>query len=136
MFSDSKTRRTTTDNLSQQNTIANGTAITGDISSKGDFRIEGRIEGNISTSGKIVIGKTGIVIGSLVSSHADIEGQFSGKLQLSNTLTLRSTAQVDGEVEVGKLAVEPGAGFNATCVMKSSVKKLGHGEKTKKEKSA
>ena len=30
---------------------------------------------------------------------------------------------IEGEVEVGKLAVEPGATFNASCVMKGSEKK-------------
>lgn len=124
MFSEKKTNRTTTGVTSQQNTIAKGTVIIGDIISEGDFRIEGRIEGNFKTPGKVVIGKTGEIDGNLESSNADIEGRFTGKLKLSDTLTLRSTAYVEGEVVVAKLAVEPGATFNATCVMSSGVKKM------------
>jgi cytoskeletal protein CcmA (bactofilin family) len=37
---------------------------------------------------------------------------------------LRSSAHVEGEVQIGKLAVEPGATFNANCIMKGSVKEL------------
>lgn len=125
MFSsDKKTGKMATETMSQQNTIAKGTTITGDIISEGDFRIEGSIKGNIKTPGRVVVGKTGIINGTLKSANADIEGKFSGKLLLSDTLSLKSTAHVEGEVIVGKLAVEPGATFNATCSMKGALKEL------------
>lgn len=113
--------------VTQQNAIAKGSSITGDIVSDGDFRIEGTINGNVKTPGKVVLGKTGIIKGTLTSANADIEGKFTGKLILTDTLTLKSTAHVEGEVEVGKLAVEPGATFNATCIMKGTLKELGNG---------
>nr|WP_321229390.1 polymer-forming cytoskeletal protein [uncultured Psychroserpens sp.] len=115
------------DTTSQQNTIAKGTVITGDIISEGDFRIEGTVQGNIQTPGKVVIGKTGIINGTLKSANADIEGKFTGKLLLSDMLSLKSSAHVEGEVMVGKLAVEPGANFNATCSMKGGLKDLSNG---------
>jgi len=125
MFSEKKSGRMASETVSQQNTIGKGTTITGDIVSDGDFRIEGKIEGNVKTPGKIVIGKTGMINGTLKSSNADIEGKFSGKIILSDTLSLRATAHVEGETEVGKLAVEPGATFNATCAMGGSSKSFG-----------
>ena len=71
--------------------------------------------------------------------NADFEGGFSGKLKLSGMLTLRSSAYIEGEVEIAKLSVEPGATFNATCSMKGGVKELNNSEEKpteKKEKSA
>lgn len=127
MFSDKKTGRMASETISNQNTIAKGTVITGDIISEGDFRIEGSIQGNIKTPGKVVIGKTGIINGTLKSANADIEGKFMGKLLLSDTLSLKSSAHVEGEVIVGKLAVEPGATFNATCSMKGALKEINNG---------
>ena len=127
MFSDQKRGKMATETISQQNSIAKGTTITGDIISDGDFRIEGTVQGNIKTPGKVVIGRTGVINGTLKSSNADIEGKFSGKLILSDTLSLKSSAFVEGEVEVGKLAVEPGATFNATCAMKGAIKELSKG---------
>ena len=95
---------------------------------------------NIKTSGKIVVGKTGVINGSLEGENADFEGGFSGKLKLSGMLTLRSSAYIEGEVEIAKLSVEPGATFNATCSMKGGVKELNNSEEKdtseKKEKSA
>ncbi len=126
MFSGSKKEQMATD-VTQQNAIAKGSIITGDIVSDGDFRIEGTINGNVKTPGKVVIGRTGIIKGTLTSANADIEGKFSGKLILTDTLSLKSTAHVEGEVEVAKLSVEPGATFNATCVMTGTKKELGNG---------
>ena len=116
-----------TESTSQQNIIAQDTKIVGDIVSKGPFRIDGQVEGNIRTEDKVVVGKSGFVNGTINGTNADFEGSFSGKLKLSGTLTLKSSAYVQGEVEVGKLAVEPGATFNATCSMKGAVKELNKG---------
>ena len=120
------------DTSSQQNVIAQGTKIVGDIESKGPFRIDGTIQGNIKTDGKVVVGKSGNIKGTLQAINVDLEGQFSGKLILKGTLSLKSSARIEGEVQVNKLAVEPGASFNATCSM-GAVKALNNGEKTNKE---
>ena len=124
MFTDSKKPRSQQSGLSQQNTIAQGTIIEGDLKSEGDFRIEGVINGTLITNGKVVIGTTGLVEGSLSCNNADIEGKIKGKLVVLETLSLRASANVYGDVQTGKLAVEPGATFNANCQMKDSIKEL------------
>lgn len=115
---------TSMETSTQQNIIAQGTKIVGDIASQGPFRIDGTVEGNVKTSGKVVVGKSGFIKGTLQGENADFEGKFSGKLILSGTLSLKSTAHIEGEVHTSKLAVEPGATFNATCSMKGTVKAL------------
>lgn len=124
MFSDNRKERQMVENTSSQNIIAIGTKIVGDFNSEGDFRIDGTVEGNIKTTGKIVVGKSGVIKGTLQGTDAYFEGTFSGKLALSGTLTLKAAAHIEGEVVAGKLAVEPGATFNVTCVMKGSVKEM------------
>ncbi len=134
MFSDGKKGRgDTLDVSSQQNRIAQGTTIVGDIVSEGGFRIDGTIQGTIKTPGKVVVGKTGSINGTLEGNNADFEGRFSGKLKLSGTLSLKTSAYIEGEVQVGKLAVEPGATFNAVCSMKGAVKELNKGEQRQSE---
>jgi len=124
MFADNKKPKETIDYSKNQNKISEGTKIVGDITSKGGFRIEGIVEGNVKTDGRVVVGQSGKIKGTLVCDNADFEGEFSGKLDVAGTLTLKSTAKIDGEVLIGKLAVEPGASFNATCSMKGSVKSI------------
>jgi cytoskeletal protein CcmA (bactofilin family) len=121
MFSDKKDKKTMEPSASQ-NRINEGTHLKGDIVSTGFFRIDGKVEGSISNPSKIVLGKTGVIIGKMTCENADIEGRFEGNLDVSGTLTLKASAHIEGEVIVGKLAVEPGAVFNASCLMKGSEK--------------
>ena len=104
----------------QPNRIEKSTTITGDIVSEADFRIDGTLEGTIKTSGKVVIGKDGVINGLIVCSYADIEGQFNGKLEVKESLSLKASSQLEGEAVIGKLIVESGAIFNAKCSMRSS----------------
>ena len=124
MFSDNKKEKQTTEGTSNQNIIAQGTKLVGDFNSEGDFRIDGSIEGNIKTTGKVVVGKAGFIKGTLQGTDAYFEGKFSGKLALSGTLTLKANAHIEGDVLVGKLSVEPGATFNVKCIMKGTVKEM------------
>lgn len=113
-----------TDLLGKTNRIVEGTIITGNIVSHADFRLDGDLVGNFQSNGKIVIGPAGSVKGDIICKNADIEGKFSGKIQVTEILNVKSKASIHGEVICGKLAVEPGAEFSATCVMKPNVKLL------------
>lgn len=134
MFSENKKEKQMTEGTSNQNIIAQGTKVIGDFNSQGDLRIDGIIEGNIKTSGKVVVGKSGLIKGTLNGTDAYFEGKFSGKLALSGTLTLKASAHIEGEVVAGKLAVEPGATFNVTCVMKGTVKEMNNGGQTQQQR--
>ncbi|EDM45259.1 hypothetical protein SCB49_05617 [unidentified eubacterium SCB49] len=124
----------TSDPSANQNRINEGTFITGEIQSKGFFRIDGEIKGNVTTPNKVVIGKNGLIDGTLTCDNADIEGTLTGTLNVKELLSLRNTAIITGEVIAGKLSVEPGATFNATCTMGSGVKSIN--SNGKKERTA
>ncbi len=120
----------------ERNITGKGTEIKGDITSNGDFRIDGKVEGNIKTSGKLILGKDGIIVGTVNCANADFEGKFTGKLYCTGTLSLKSSAEIEGEVFLEKLSIEPGAIFNAVCSMKG-VKSLNttDGIKTESQKA-
>lgn len=133
MFTDKKKNP---NQVLERNIISKNTSISGDIDSEGDFRIDGVVEGTIKTSGRVVIGSEGTVKGTVECSNADIEGVFSGKLIVSELLSLKSSAKINGEVFINKLSVEPNATFNATCTMKNGVKELNTNERKKAGKTA
>ncbi|MER3375852.1 MAG: polymer-forming cytoskeletal protein [Allomuricauda sp.] len=117
MFSDNKKPRPMNEFGGQPNRIEKNTKIKGDITSEADFRIDGKLEGNVKTSGKVVIGKDGYINGKVECVNADIEGKFNGELSVKELLSLKASAIIEGTVTVAKLAVEPGATFNAACTM-------------------
>ena len=99
--------------------IESTTKIVGDIISKADFRIDGIIEGNISTSGKVVVGKSGKITGKLNCTNADISGSISGQIKISEILSLMSESYIQGDISTAKLSVEEGAQVDATIAMKT-----------------
>jgi cytoskeletal protein CcmA (bactofilin family) len=124
MFKDKNSNKSFMESGKSQNRISHGTIIKGDVESDGGFRIDGTINGTLKTPGKVVIGKDGKVDGTLECTNADIEGFFSGKLIVQGLLSLKSSAVITGDVITEKLAVEPGAVFNATCKMESGLKSI------------
>jgi len=111
-----------TDLLGKTNRIVEGTTIHGDIVSLADFRLDGELIGNFTSNGKLVIGPAGRVKGDIICNTADVEGKFEGKMRVEDILNIKETASIIGEVEIGKLSVEPGAVFSASCKMLSNEK--------------
>jgi len=118
----------------ERSIIGVGTKITGDLISEGDFRIDGTIEGNLKTAGRVIIGKRGYIKGSIECANADIEGEFTGDLIVSDLLTAKSTAIITGNINASQVSTEPGSIFNTTFKMKETVKELTKQPDDKKSK--
>ena len=121
------------------NLIGVGTTILGDITSSGDIRVDGTLNGSINTKGKVVVGSTGIVEGDVVCQNADISGELKAKISVSELLVLKSTAKLDGDIITNKLAIEPGATFSGSCSMGAVIKDIkdaGKQAAQKQEKTA
>jgi cytoskeletal protein CcmA (bactofilin family) len=119
-----KSPKSYTDLLGKTNRIVEGTTIKGDIISQADFRLDGHLIGNFTSGGRIVIGPAGSVTGDVKCKTADIEGKYSGRIEVEELLSIKGKAKIEGEVITGKLAVEPGAVFTASCTMRSNVKPI------------
>ena len=117
----------------ERNILAKNTKIVGDLSAEGDFRIDGILEGTLTTTGRVIVGVDGSITGKVFCENADIEGKFSGELKVNKMLTIKATASIYGDVVLGKLTVEPGATFNASCAMRGAVKELNLNERPASE---
>jgi len=104
------------------NALTNGSKIVGKIIADSDFRIDGEVEGEIICNGKVIVGPNGLLKGSISCSNAEIVGTVFGDVVVNDTLTLRSTANIKGDVKTKVLVVEPNAVFNGTCSMRDTVK--------------
>jgi cytoskeletal protein CcmA (bactofilin family) len=100
--------------------ISAGTTLKGDINSNADLRIDGTLIGNINSTAKVIIGASGVVEGDLAGQQADILGKVSGTVKVKELLQLKGNSVVNGNIQAGKLQVEPTATFNGECHMNSS----------------
>ena len=99
------------------NLVGTGTVIKGEVNSTGDIRIDGTVTGQVKCKGKIVVGSTGVLEGDVFCQNADFSGKIKGKVEVSELLSLKSTARFYGDIITNKLAIEPGASFTGTCTM-------------------
>ena len=127
----------TENNNSVVNIIGQGTSILGDINSNGDIRVDGTLKGSIKTEGKVVLGKEGVVEGDVICQNADISGVIKAKITVSNLLSLKDTAKLNGDIVTNKLSIEPGAEFTGSCSMGAVIREIKNAEQaTEKEKTA
>lgn len=99
------------------NALTAGSKIIGTIVTDTDIRIDGIVEGDLTCQGKVVIGEKGSLRGTIVCQNAEILGKIDGKITVSDTMALRSTANLQGEATTKVLIVEPKAIFNGSCKM-------------------
>lgn len=104
-------------NSIEHNVIAAGTIIKGDITTDGDFRIDGKIEGTIASKGRVIVGNSGCITGTIKAENIDVMGRIEGTIIATDTLTLKSTAKVKGDINTCILDIEQRAEFNGTCTM-------------------
>jgi cytoskeletal protein CcmA (bactofilin family) len=122
------------------NIIGAGTTIDGDIKSDGDIRIDGTLNGSLLIKGKLVIGSTGMLDGEACCQNADISGTITGKIKITELLSLKATSKLTGDIITNKLSIEPGANFSGSCVMAGNIPNIniinGQREAKKSEKAA
>lgn len=106
------------------NLIGNGTTLTGEVMANGDFRIDGSLKGKLVVKGRLVVGPSGSIEGEVECQNADVSGEIKGKINVSELLSLKSTARFNGDIVTGKIAIEPEAQFTGNCSMGGVVKNI------------
>ncbi len=117
MIGMSKQHQSPVVNVNEISRISKGSVIKGEINSPNDIRLDGKFEGRIVSGGRVVAGEKAEIKGDIICDNADFWGKISGNLYVRDTLTLKDTCSVEGEIHVKRLAVELGAHFEGTCSM-------------------
>lgn len=100
--------------------VAAGTKIVGDCETDGTIRVEGRVEGTLKAGKSIVVGRTGEVIGDIITQDCVISGRVSGNIVAESRLELQSTCDIQGEIRSRRVQLDEGARFNGQVHMEDS----------------
>lgn len=111
----------TTGTSSALNSIVHGTKIDGKVHCENDIRIDGTLKGSLTCSSKVIIGPSGSVDGDIECENAVIEGHFTGILTVRDSLQVKESANIKGDINTDKLTVHSGAVFNVSCLMKNEM---------------
>ena len=99
------------DSLPITTVVGNDMIFKGDILGEGIIRIDGKVEGNISSKQGIILGEKAAVNGTLESDQIIIFGNITGTIR-SKELILKSTGSVKGDILSDFLQVEKGSRYN------------------------
>ncbi len=99
------------------NRISSGSEFHGTLNSSSDIRIDGFVEGKISTTGKLVIGESARLLGEAICRSCDIYGEMDGKVLVREVFGLRKSGSIKGKVACNKIFIEEGGEFNGSCKM-------------------
>lgn len=88
--------------------IATGVSIKGTMSFQKLIRIDGNFEGELLSSGKLIVGPSGSVKANINLEEAFISGKVTGDITVKKRLVLRGRAEVRGDVTAPLLSVDEG----------------------------
>lgn len=95
--------------------IGKKAVVDGDISGKGNFKIDGTVDGSITIKGDLVLGEKSMVTGNVTAKNIIIAGNVVGDIEASGQLTVKSTGIISGQQKCGSLIVEEGSSVVGKC---------------------
>ena len=93
------------------NVLGARSQITGNLILSGDAIVNSHIEGSIEVieQGKLILERGSFVKGKIKAIDLEIFGTVEGEIECSGLVSIRSSAQVQGEIKSGRLVIYPGA---------------------------
>jgi cytoskeletal protein CcmA (bactofilin family) len=100
--------------------ISKGVKIEGKLSCSGNIRLDGEVQGDISSQGVVIIGENGKVNGQINADSITIGGKVAGTLKAKDKVVLEAKANLKGDIITKILMMEAGAIFNGNTKMGDS----------------
>jgi len=90
--------------------VGHGTSLTGDTNFQMMLRVDGHLQGTItSDSGTLLVGTTGQVDANVAVAAATINGTVNGDILAAEKIHLGRTAKVVGNIQTPRIVIEEGA---------------------------
>ncbi len=105
--------------------LGKGSEFEGKLKFEGTVRIDGRFQGEINSTGTIILGENAVIEGEIHVDSAIIGGELQGDVYANSRVELHAPAKVDGNVQSPVLVVQEGVTFNGNCQMSNQEKEMG-----------
>jgi cytoskeletal protein CcmA (bactofilin family) len=107
--------------------IGDGSKFKGSLECDGVMRIDGKVDGKITSRDSVIVGETGVVKADIVAPTIVIGGKVTGNMTAETRLELLPAAQLYGDIHTTILAIAEGVIFQGNCNMKGKVDPHRHG---------
>jgi len=93
----------------------------GDLVLNSDVRIDGVLEGNITTTGNVIIGEKGSLTGKVISNNFYLFGHFSGDADVTSRSVVHATGKYFGHMLTEIINIESGGQINASISIRNFI---------------
>jgi cytoskeletal protein CcmA (bactofilin family) len=100
-----------------QSLIQEGVTLKGEMKAEGDIRLDGSLEGTLSSKSRVTVGVTGAVNADIEAAEVLIMGRVRGKVTGHRRVELRKGAHVEGDLTTQSLVIEEGVFFQGFSQM-------------------
>ncbi len=94
----------------------------GELRADEDFVMQGRIEGSIHHTQNLTIGTDGVVKGDSRARNIIVDGTIEGDLYALESISIRPTAKVQGNLMAPRVSIADGASFNGKIDMATATR--------------
>jgi cytoskeletal protein CcmA (bactofilin family) len=101
--------------------IGSNTRFQGTLTSDGNIRIDGSVEGDIEVLGNLIVGETGRVIATIKAQNVHVSGAVKGEITAVEQLEISPTGKVWGDITTAALHIEPGGLFRGQSSMTTNI---------------
>ncbi len=96
--------------------IGAGTTVNGDIvADSAIMRVDGQVNGGITTKGDLVVGPSGVINGNVTASSLNLAGKVLGNVDADNKVEIEAKGQIIGDITTKLMAMDE------TAVIKGNV---------------
>lgn len=93
--------------------VGEGVRIQGKVNAPGAVHLLGCLEGDL-VARELTVAESGELVGSVVAEQVEIRGTVRQNVTGSRSITIRSTARIEGDVRYAELEIEAGAQLDGT----------------------
>ena len=111
------------DDISNNTLISSGAFVHGDVKAGGFVRVEGDVDGNLETTGNVIITDKARVRGNVTARSSVIGGIVQGNVVSPEGVNLLSTSAVLGDIATKHLQIADGVVFHGHCIALSAHEK-------------
>lgn len=101
--------------------IGRNVQVKGGIAGKTDLRIAGKVYGDVTIDGELILEKFSIIEGNVKCGTAILAGSIKGDVECKGKLILQDNAKIIGNVKAEQLVINEGAIFQGSCDMNETV---------------
>jgi cytoskeletal protein CcmA (bactofilin family) len=97
--------------------LGKGAYFKGTVNCEGAIRIDGRVEGEVNTTGNLIVGEQGMIKGIISAGTVTISGKINGTVTAAQSIQIITAGVLIGDIHTPAVAIQDGAHFHGMCNM-------------------